>query len=87
MVKTHGGLVHGATKRISMLTKVSIWGDGGRILFLPPYEPVYDSQHIKILVKMYLALSLYVFSCIKVLETMGFGFLHVGMGFSHLLDL
>ena len=87
MVKIHGGLVHGATKRASMLTKVSIRGDGGRILFLPLYEPVYDSQHIKILVKMYLALSLYVFSCIKVLQTMGFGLLHVGMVFSHLLDL
>ena len=70
-----------------MLTKVSIQGDGGRILFLPLYEPVYDSQHIKILVKIYLALYVCVFSCSKVLETMGFGFLHFGLGFLHLLGL
>ena len=70
-----------------MLLKVRIRGDGGRILFLPSYELVYDSQHIKILVKIYLALYVCVFSCSKVLETMGFGFLHLGFRFSHLLGL
>ena len=70
-----------------MLLKVRIRGDGGRILFLPSYEPMYDSQHIKILVKIYLALFVCVFSYIKVLQTMGFGFLLVGLGFSHLLGV
>ena len=70
-----------------MLLKVRIRGDGGRILFLPSYDPVYDSQHIKILVKIYLALYVCVFSCSKVLETMGFGFLIVGLGISHLLGV